>query len=220
MKQSNQSVQTDRTKVVPSQPSYQSFESAFQYAIQWTGTIPTKRVRRKVNVSMFMGNNMAQSWPDLLIWEAFFNQYNFKTFIELGTGHGGLALFFALQCIQRDIDFHTFDNVKSIKNNHISELVNLEDKFHHVDLFKEGHSIISGLIRRKSPVAVFFDDGDKPREWQTFAPLTKPGDFCIVHDWGTEFGVGDTAGIPVVRLFGKLSDSRPPGLKSMWFQRE
>jgi len=197
------------------------FSSTYRYARKWSGAIHTKRLKRKVNMSMFMGEDMAQSWPDLLIWEYFFNLYNIKTFIELGTGHGGLALFFALQCYQRGIEFHTFDNVKSFnENDALPKVIDLAGSFHHVDLFKEGYPIISTIISEcRHPMAIFFDDGDKPREWRTFAPLTRKGDFCIVHDWGTEFKEQDIGAVPVARIMGKVSDARPDGWLSMWFQR-
>ena len=34
------------------------------------------------------------------------------------------------------------------------------------------------------------DNGDKPREFDTFAPLAKPGDIIVVHDWETEIFPG------------------------------
>lgn len=222
MKQSDQSNQSNRSNksryVQPS--SAQSFLDTFNRAMEWSGAIYSTK-QRKINMSMFMGENMAQGWPDLLIWEAFFNNYPIKTFIELGTGHGGLALFFALQCYQRGISFDTFDNIKSFKeNNALTEMIGLNDKFHNIDIFKEGSGIISNLITAgPHPVAIFFDNGDKPREWKTFAPLTSKGDFLIVHDWGTEFGEQDVVDVPVQRILGQASDNRPDGWKSMWFQR-
>ena len=224
MKQSNQSTQSiqgDPDKPRPVRPSPgQSFSDTYRRAMEWSGAIHTKK-QRKINMSMFMGEDMAQGWPDLLIWEAFFNSYPIKTFIELGTGHGGLALFFALQCYQRGISFDTFDNVNSFKGNDaLPVLIGLKENFHHVDIFKEGAGIISNLITAgPHPVAIFFDDGDKPREWRTFAPLTSKGDFLIVHDWGTEFGEQDIGDVPVQRILGNMSDSRPDGWKAMWFQR-
>lgn len=170
---------------------------------------------------MFMGTGMVQSWPDLLIWEAFFNSYRVNTFLEIGTGHGGLSLFFGLQCAQRGIEFHTFDNVKSFPDNTpLSVFLDMNARFHHVDIFKEGHAQITELMTHgRKPLAVFFDNGDKPREWRTFAPYTSPGDYLAVHDWGREFGENDLTEIKVNRILGKMSDERPAGYKSMWFVR-
>jgi len=170
----------------------------------------------------FAGVKMSQTWNDLAIWETFFNEHPIRTLIELGTDNGGMSLFFAVQCHQRDIEFHTFDNQKWIDfDRGLPALFGLGLKFHHVDLFSErGIAWVSDLIK-KSPgeVAVFFDDGDKPREWQMFAHLTRPGDYCIVHDWGTEFFEKDLLDVPVERILTDLCDARPDGWKARWFKR-
>lgn len=166
-------------------------------------------------------HRMDQEWVDLMIWEEFFKSYPIKTFIELGTGMGGMSLFFALQAYQHKFFFHTFDNQKWLDfEDGLPKMLNLKNVFHHVDLFKEGQSQIVHLIETMPrPIAIFFDDGDKRREWELFAPLTHPGDFCIVHDWGAEFSESDFAGVAVERVLTDLCDRRPPGYQAMWFRR-
>jgi hypothetical protein len=170
----------------------------------------------------FMGEPMSQEWADLYIWETFFKDHPIQTFIELGTGTGGMSLFFALQCYQRGIKFHTFDNQTFFNfGNGLSGLMDLRGAFHFWDLFSvDGHEKTASIITNcQRPLAIFFDDGDKPKEWQHYAPLTNPGDYCIVHDWGTEFFEKDLGGVKVERILEKLSDARPAGWKAMWFKR-
>jgi len=172
--------------------------------------------------SKFMGIDMSQEWPDLWIWETFFNENPIRTFVELGTGVGGMTLLFALQCYQRGIEFHTFDNQTFFDFSHgLSALLNIRPRFHFVDLFsREGINQMTEIIALSPhPLAIFFDDGDKPHEWRLFAPLTSPGDFCIVHDWGTEFLDKDLGDVAVERILADLSDARPAGWKAMWFKR-
>lgn len=173
------------------------------------------------HVQTFMGIGMAQSWPDLLIWEAFFNNYPVKTFVELGTGHGGLATFFALQCAQRGIQYHTFDNVTSTDfNMPIPAILGMAGNYHNVDIFHDGYDLLISILQTSPrPLALFCDDGDKPREWRTFVPHLVAGDYCAVHDWGTEFKQEHLSGQPVERILTNLSDTRPPGWKAMWFRR-
>jgi len=168
----------------------------------------------------FLGLPLSQEWQDLFIWERFFKIYPVRTFIELGTGHGGLSLFFALQCHAIGASFHTFDNQTLINMDEpLAKLVNLPASFYNIDIFEGQDQIIKLIQSSPHPMAMFFDDGDKPREWSTFAPHLSPGDYCAVHDFGTEFTEEHIGGVPVVRILGEISDKRGAGWKSMWFKR-
>lgn len=170
----------------------------------------------------FMGTRMAQEWYDLYIWENFFKTFPIATFIELGTGHGGFSIFLALQCYQRNIQFHTFENNTSLNvNDRLPALLNMGKACHVIDIFRDDEktSVAQVVAESPRPIAMFFDDGDKPREWRTFGPLTIPGDYLIVHDWDTEFSTNDIGGIKVERILTELSDKRTTGWKSMWFKR-
>lgn len=172
----------------------------------------------------FAGIPIQQSWEDLGIWELFFDAYPVRTMIELGSGYGAMSLFFAIQCAQRGIHFETFDNQSIFDvNAGLHGIFGFKNIFHNVNIFGEApheapyiRSLIASCAR---PLAIFFDNGNKPREWQMFAPLTLPGDFCIVHDWGEEFKQEDIGDVKVERILTELCDQRPPSWKAMWFQR-
>jgi cephalosporin hydroxylase len=171
----------------------------------------------------FMGAEFQQNWEDLFIWEKFFNDYCPRTFIELGTGRGGMALFTASQCRSRGIQYHTFDNNTWINlDGALASLLNIRGSFHLIDIFSdEGINQIAALISNSPhPLAMFFDDGDKPREWSIFSPKLSPGDYCIVHDWGNEFTEINLGSVPVERILTIQSDARGIGWKSMWFVRK
>jgi len=139
----------------------------------------------------YMGRLIMQEPRDLAIWDKFFADHPIKTFIELGTGHGGSTLFFGLKCHQYGIEFHTFDNVQSTDFKMPIELeINLAKSFHLLDIFSdEGKALIGGIIQNSpKPLAIFFDNGNKPREWSIFAPVTAVGDFYAV-DTQVFFGV-------------------------------
>ena len=182
------------------------------------------KVTGKVHMQQtFMGLPMSQEWQDIAIWEVFFKTCQINTFVEFGTGNGGFSLLLALHCFHRGIEFHTFDNQKFFDPSvgMLADLVNHSAyNFHFCDIFKEGRQQVADLINTKEhPMAFFFDDGNKPLEWATFGPMTKPGDYCIVHDWGTEFKPEHVGNLSVVRILTAQSDSRGPGWKSMWFKR-
>ena len=167
------------------------------------------------------GVSMSQEWQDINIWERFFQTFTIKTFIELGSGRGGSSLFFGLQCAQRGIEFHTFDNqINFDPDDGLMAAVNIRKAFHNIDIFVDKGIVIDLIKNSPKPLAIFFDDGNKPLEWKTFGPHTQPGDFCIVHDWGTEFKPEDVGDLPVTRIMEKLADGRGIGWKCMWFVRK
>lgn len=170
----------------------------------------------------FLGIKASQSWNDFPIWEEFFNQNPIRTMVELGTDLGGMSTFLALQCYQRRIYFHTFDHEKFFDFSlGVPALLNLQACTHWFDIFSDSGSgaVADIIVSSPKPLAIFFDNGNKPREWSIFAPMTSPGDFCIVHDWDNEFHQEDIGDVPVERILTELSDARPPGWKSMWFRR-
>ena len=171
----------------------------------------------------FMGRHIAQEPRDLLIWDEFFKKYRIKTMIELGTGHGGMTLYFGLKCRDAGAKFYTYDNVTSTDfMMPIEQKINLSASYTCIDIFSdEAKGIIGPLITNSpKPLCIFFDNGNKPREWSIYAPLTSPGDFCVVHDWDTEFKASDIGGVQVERILTKESDARTPdGWRAMWLKR-
>jgi cephalosporin hydroxylase len=174
-------------------------------------------------MTTFLGIPMSQDWNDFHIWEMFFENYPIRTFVELGTGNGGMSTYFALQCAKRGIDFHTYDHQQWFDyfTDSVSNFLQLPQRYHRIDLFSdEGTQEIDRVIRNSpKPLAIFFDDGNKPREWALFAPATSPGDFCIVHDWEAEFFPKDIGDVKVERILAELADARPNGWKAQWFKR-
>lgn len=171
-------------------------------------------------MTSFLGIKMMQNWNELSLWEEFFNQNPLRTFIEVGTGAGGMATYLALQCRHRGITFHTFDHQTWLDfHTDLARFLDLPNSFHHCDIFSVGSTELADLLwNSPKPMAVFFDNGNKPLEWKTFAALTEPGDFCIVHDWGKEFRTRDIGLVPVKRMT-ITEDRRFAKLKTAWFKR-
>jgi cephalosporin hydroxylase len=175
-------------------------------------------------MAFYKGLEMFQEAQDLRIWDEFFKKYPIKMFIEIGTGHGGFSVYMAEICQQRSIEYHTFDNFTSIDQNAepILSLVQ-ENAFHYhlVDIFSpEGQAEVVPLIKGVlHPLCIFFDNGNKPREWSLMAPLLSLGDFCAVHDWETEFYPSDIGNVPVEHILDDLCAKRGPGWKTKWFKR-
>jgi cephalosporin hydroxylase len=173
-------------------------------------------------MAIYKGRTIMQEPQDLVIWDKFFAENPVKTVIELGTGHGGMALYFGLKCRDVGAQFYTFDNIQSTDfAMPIEQEINLAASFKLIDIFSDaGKSLIGGIIQNSpKPLLIFFDNGNKPLEWSLFAPLTSPNDFCVVHDWDTEFFAKDVGSVSVERILCEESDARGKGWKAMWFKR-
>lgn len=172
----------------------------------------------------FMGFEMFQTYNDLQIWEMVFNQYKPQSVMELGTGYGGLTLFFALQCFQRGMDFVTYDNVKSLDfSAKLPAALGIEKQFRHVNIIGETERIgvLKNVEDARRPLVIMVDNGDKPRDFKMVAPYTQPGDIIAVHDWETEFFPEDIGDIDVEYLFPDLCALRPVSdWRTIWLLRK
>lgn len=132
----------------------------------------------------FAGYPIQLFWQDLKILETAVTQCKPDLIIELGTGTGASALFFSLHA-----PVATFDN----KDIRIEELKNISQvTFYTVDVFsKQGIFLIDRLMKTYKLIFLFSDNGDKPKEFLTFAPMLKPGDYIAVHDVGLEISLQD-----------------------------
>lgn len=164
----------------------------------------------------FLGMKMDQYWMDLFLWEKFLNTHTVRTIIELGTGYGGMSTFLKMQCAQRGMKFFTFDNITSNKfDSAVCVALGMAGDYKCLDLFSDaGRNLIKTLIdTNPHPLCMFFDDGDKPREWRTYQPFLSPGDFMAVHDWEVEFKAEHASGNVAM-----LQESEPrSGYKTAWF---
>jgi cephalosporin hydroxylase/glycosyltransferase involved in cell wall biosynthesis len=143
----------------------------------------------------FMGVPIQQSWADLAVWEKVLARLKPKLVIELGTHQGGLATFFKLQSLRYKYDFYTFDRKrKTGLDAPLAKELGLEEHFREVDLFDlDTIETIGNLIESNLGLTLLLcDNGNKPKEFEVYAPLMQDGDYIVVHDWGAEIAAGHT----------------------------
>ena len=133
----------------------------------------------------FGGIQIAQIWADFFLWEGVLNDNpQLRGIIELGTWNGGFSWWLWGQTEVRNMSFYTFDAV--VPEHRLPPFV-----FEKRDIFADADKT-ADLIRLYEPCVVFCDNGNKPRELQTFAPaLRDTGSLLVVHDWGDEVGPDD-----------------------------
>ena len=132
----------------------------------------------------FGGIPLAQIRADFVLWEALLNSNKFLAIFELGTWNGGFSWWLWAQAQARGLEFHTYDAINP-------EYHTPPFAFTRVDVFAEAKNL-AHTFRAYEPCILFCDNGNKPRELQTFAPeLRHPESLLVAHDWGTEIGPDD-----------------------------
>tara|TARA_R100001443_G_scaffold12706_2_gene22413 strand:- start:3369 stop:4043 length:675 start_codon:yes stop_codon:yes gene_type:complete len=146
----------------------------------------------------YMGAGMSQNFLAIPWFEYYLDAHQFEYIAEFGSQKGCLSTYFANYAgITEKVFFDTFELFPDKdwwsrpnegaghwfkKLAEISPYIN----YHHQDVFsKETIDHVSENIQEHKTF-IFCDGGDKVKEFNTYAPLLKPGDCIAVHDWGVE----------------------------------
>jgi hypothetical protein len=134
--------------------------------------------------STFLGYYMQQQKGAPAIYDVLLDGIAPKRIIELGTGHGGLAVFFGLYAYKADCTFHTFSNDHMLFTQYRGLLDFLEVDVVTCDIFSEhGIKLIVDLIKQPGITLLYCDNGEKKREFPLFGQHLKQGDVILVHDY-------------------------------------
>ncbi len=154
---------------------------------------------------------------DFFMWEKFFMSHEIKALVELGTGSGTFSLFFMLQAIQHGFGFITFDIERpSILQTALGRLTNLDAHCIVGDVFDKAKPFVeAALTGGERPILLYCDNGDKPKEIETFFHLMHTGDYLVVHDWDSEIFIKD---MPKQIIDCTPLEAIDIGSKTRWFE--
>lgn len=133
----------------------------------------------------FFGVRIRQSILALSVFEQILCSEKIGNIVELGTGNGALSLYFLCWALNKEARFTTFDKIKLWENNKLFRLLNLQQHFIQLNIFKE-QSVVIQAIRSDQKTLLFCDNGRKSLEVELFSSFLKPKDILGVHDWKTE----------------------------------
>lgn len=178
---------------------------------------------------------MQRSWQVLTIF-SLIDDLAIQTFIELGVWVGGLAdLLIRRQEMVGDIVYYGFD-ISNVTCDRFdpepacgftperADITKARLQYHPslvlADVFDPTTvAVISSLVQTKpGPAFIYCDDGDKPREMRTYAPILRLGDYMMSHDVPSGNSVADLAAFAVKMPY--MEEIDPPlyrGLElSLW----
>ena len=102
------------------------------------------------------------------VFEPFLKEVKFDRILEIGTGMGGLTEFLCKFSSVRTYDFIDRRAIKA-------------GEYFGMDIWSD--TTIPGFIQSPGRTLVLCDGGDKIREWNTFGPSLKLGDYIMAHDY-------------------------------------
>jgi len=149
----------------------------------------------------FLNVEMQQTPRAIALMETVLRAVRPATILELGTGRGGMALYFCLYARATGAQFVTYDRDCTWTETELHRQLGFAQAFRQGDLqTAEAIEAIRMRMQQKGRVFVLCDNGHKPWEFRTFAPSLKSGDVIAVHDWGVEIGRSEVR--PTVQAYG------------------
>lgn len=124
----------------------------------------------------FFGLEMAQNALVPALFNRLLEEQQPARVVEIGCCKGGLSYLFALGSSLLGYEFHTCDVRDSLRyplpraNHQVADVFSLD---------------FEPVIRAYGKTLLLCDGGDKRREFNTFAPMLKPGDIIGAHDFYT-----------------------------------
>lgn len=108
------------------------------------------------------------------------SELNFDCVIELGTQNGGFTIFLSkLFKLVKTFDHTINQKTLSVFTKYPKILLFEMDIFKNVERIGE-------MIKEGGKVLLLCDNGNKPKEVQTFAKYLKPGDVIMAHDYARD----------------------------------
>jgi len=135
----------------------------------------------------FCGHIMRQTHSSLFILEqVLVSNPDITRIVELGTAHGGLALFFGLHMFGKGGRVLTLDvaPVMSAEWYRLASFLNIE--FRKRDIWDIRTIMEVSEFIKLGRALIFIDGGDKPKELTLYAPCAKPNDLIMIHDYASE----------------------------------
>jgi hypothetical protein len=131
---------------------------------------------------------LAQNQNALFAYSNLFNSLSLNgekigRIIEIGTGNGGLSILFQIFSIIEKCNFITYDIGKfGMRNSYqkLYDMLQIDSRF--IDCFDFESKIIKE-IQKDNITIILCDGGNKPNEFNYFAPYLKSKDFILVHDY-------------------------------------
>lgn len=129
------------------------------------------------------GIHASHNWNELGAIFRVIDDFDIRTFVELGVFKGGLAS----MMIARSRNSPDFYYLGIEKDFNLADPI-VQDHLWDGDVFDDVivDKLLEQLLHWPIPQIIYCDNGDKPREVKTYLPVVPSGTYIMAHDWGTE----------------------------------
>jgi len=153
----------------------------------------------------FCGFFMSQTYSVLYcLGRVFVFNRNIKYIVEIGTGQGGLTLFFGVNMLARGGKVISFDISRPLPQWFVAKK-KFPIKFYQLDVFgEEAAEIVENFIKevpKDEKLLIFCDGGNKPKEMLKYSKMLRPGDFIMAHDWMKEIWEFNVKDMPYLEYY-------------------
>jgi len=154
-----------------------------------------------------LGVSCSLTWLDLGAIAHVLQRASIRLVIEIGVEHGGLAAYLASYCHYTGCSYKGIDITLNPLHPVVREdmaLAQIEER----DAWSAAtvERVAQWVAQSHGPVLIFCDGGDKPKELHLYAPLLRPGDVLLGHDYGNEYDDAAIADVPATRLHADWLD--------------
>lgn len=137
--------------------------------------------------SLPYGTIMGHTWHEAGQILRVINDYDITAFVEVGTNVGGLtSLLFGRTAVVTDFKYLGLEMDFSIVNQHVLALRSFSPRFRvlNLDCFsEEAFNEVGTHLRNSGRCLIYCDGGNKVKELYHFAPLLRPQDIIMAHDY-------------------------------------
>ena len=138
----------------------------------------------------FVGQYMQHNYYEYYMLDDIIgNNPQIKSIIEIGTGYGTLAIVLGLHGIKKSVPVFTVDINPNLSKPVWSIFNTLGIQFHNGDVFS--NVVIDKIISiiNNQPTYIICDGGNKPKEFNFWAPKIPVNSIISAHDWGVEISM-------------------------------
>lgn len=136
------------------------------------------------------GLPIGQSWLDIGVIFYALQLTGAKSFVEIGINRGGLsAMMYAKTVVEKDFHYYGIEITPHLIDANLPRS-NENFTIYVGDIF-DNVAWLEHAIRSAKRSIIFCDGGDKAKEMAFVAPLLRPDDVILVHDYTVEWGDKD-----------------------------
>ena len=158
----------------------------------------------KLPITPFL--HTAHTWSQVAAYFDAIDKWGVTLFVEIGVDKGGLAAFmWARQTFHPEFNYLGVELHTHVVDPRLNACVLYGDAFsdHIIDVVR------SAVNKSSGPCLLLCDNGNKPRELATYAPIIRSGDIVAVHDYGVEIHQKDLGPVLSWEFVGYLEADLP-----------